>query len=189
MSLRLELSTAADAQVVKNFWPLYQHDVSPYANLSPNRAGIFTDDERWSTLTEFGETLAPWWNEPGVLFPYLLRRDDRPIGFNFVAARARLPEGIDADFAIHEFFVIRGERGTDAAEHAALAGIERHHGTWEIVTWPENAPAIGLWRRVAERVMPGGWREDEIDHPWGRRVRFRFENEGDRAHAPRGDRD
>ena len=176
MTIELRLSTDVDAPIVKNLWPLYQHDVSALAGLRPNAAGIFSDDDRWTTLTAFGETLNPWWHEPGVLFPYLIWRDDHPIGFHLIAARSRLPEGVDADFAIHEFFVVRPERGTGAAEEAALAGIDRHRGRWEVVTWPTNTPAISLWRRVGERVSPGAWIEDEIDHPWGRRVRFRFEN-------------
>ena len=79
MTIELRLATDAETRIVKNLWPLYQHDVSALAGLQPNAAGIFSDDDRWTTLTEFGETLTPWWNEPGVLFPYLIWRADRPI--------------------------------------------------------------------------------------------------------------
>ena len=65
----------------------------------------------------------PWWREPESLFPYIILVDGYPARFNLVAARSRLPDGIEADFMVHEFFVLHGYRGKGVAERAAIEGF------------------------------------------------------------------
>ncbi|QDU83765.1 hypothetical protein Pla163_08660 [Planctomycetes bacterium Pla163] len=175
-NVQLELATADRAQVITNLWPLYQHDVSAFERTAPNQHGIFNSDEGVVSLDEHANSLGPWWNDPESLFPYLIEVDGAPAGFNFVAARDRLPSGIDADFVVHEFFVLHAYRGTEVAERAAIAGFERHSGSWEIVTWVDNVRAIAFWRRAIGTFTAQRFSEDTaIDHPWGPRVRFRFD--------------
>lgn len=163
-------------QAIKNLWHLYQHDVSEFDGTVPNRHGIFSDNNDTMTLDEHAESLNPWWKDPMSLFPYLIVVDGLPVGFNLIAARSRLPNGIQADFAVHEFFVIHPFRGSSVAEHAAIEGFDRHKGKWEVVTYPNHLRAIAFWRRVVSRYMSMHFLEEEIDHPWGRRVSFRFNN-------------
>lgn len=175
--IELKLSDAEDGYQVKNLWPLYQHDVSRFERgIAVNRHGLLGADEGVRTLAEHGEELATWWREPGVLFPYLIVVDGMPVGFNFVAARPRIPVGVDADFVVHEFFLLHAYRGGIVAEEAAAQGFDRHRGKWEVVTWPTHLRAIAFWRRVLGRHAHGGFEEGEIDHPWGRRFAFRFDN-------------
>ncbi len=185
-NIELTLSTAADAHVIRNLYPLYQHDVSAFDPelARPNRHGLFGVGDEVTTLAQHGETLAAWWREPAALFPYLIRVDGEPAGFNLVAARSRLPAGIDADFVVHEFFVLHAYRGAGVAEQAARLGFERHRGRWEIVTYPAHARAIAFWRRVVLGVDPEARVGEELDHPWGRKVAFVFDN-GHRRIDPR----
>lgn len=188
MNVELRLSSSEDAHVIRNLWPLYQHDVSEFdPSLVPNRHGLFGVDDGVTTLAGQSHAQDPWWRDPQSLFPYLVLVDGTPAGFDLIAARPRLPTGVDADFVVHEFFVLRGFRGKGVAERAAVEGFDRHRGRWEIVTWPTHARAIAFWRRVVGRCAPNGHSEEEVDHPWGRRVAFRFDNRGGatKPQAPR----
>ena len=174
MTVDLRLSTTDDAQTVRNLWPLYQHDLSEFDGAVPNVHGIFNDDHGVTTLAQHVRSLDPWWSNPHSLFPYVILVDGLPVGFNLIAARSRLPDGIDADFVVHEFFVLRGYRGRSAAVEAALRGFQRHRGSWEVVTYPNHPRAIAFWRKVIGRHTAMRFSESELDHVWGRRVCFRF---------------
>jgi len=180
VNIEVKLSDDADAYIIKNLWPLYQHDVSEFERtLLPNRHGLFGVDDSVTTLARQADGQDPWWTEPESLFPYLILVDGYPAGFNLVAARSRLPDGIEADFIVHEFFVLHAYRGKGVAARAAIEGFNRHRGKWEVVTWPTHARAIAFWRRVVISYTSSGHSEQEVDHPWGRRVAWRFDNAGE----------
>ncbi|TWT43284.1 GNAT family N-acetyltransferase [Botrimarina hoheduenensis] len=174
--IELCLSTPDESYVIKNLWPLYQHDVSRFDGAAPKKQGVFSDDEKMTTLSECGETLGSWWDSPGSLFPYLMRVDSSPVGFNLIAASASLPASIRADFVVHEFFVVHAWRGRSVAEKAAVEGFERHKGVWEVVTYPTHSRAITFWRIIIGRYTSMRFSEQELDHAWGRKVAFRFDN-------------
>jgi aminoglycoside 6'-N-acetyltransferase I len=176
MKVELQLGAGELAQVIKNLWPLYQHDLSEFDGAVPNRHGIFSDDDTVTTPAEHVASLDPWWRDPMSLFPYLIVVDGSPAGFNLIAARSRLPVGLRADFVVHEFFVLHRYRGGFAAEQAAVEGFNQHRGEWEVVTYPTHLRARAFWRRVVSRYTSMRFSENEIDHPWGRRVSFRFTN-------------
>ena len=178
MVLNVELRLAADedVEVIRNLWPLYQHDLSQFDGAVPNRHGIFSNDDETMTLAQHVESLDSWWKDSKSLFPYLIVVNGSPAGFNLIAARSRLPEGIQADFVVHEFFVLHAYRGDSSAERAAIEGFGRHRGRWEVVTHVGHQRAIAFWRRVVGRYTSMHYIEEEIDHPWGRRVAFRFGN-------------
>ncbi|MEM6411834.1 MAG: hypothetical protein AAF683_09910, partial [Pseudomonadota bacterium] len=95
---------------------------------------------------------------------------------NLVAARSRLPKTIQADFVVHEFFVLHAYRGKGVGEKAVVDGFVKHRGKWEIVTYPNHVRAIAFWRRVIARYSRTEYSENEMDHPWGRKIVFSFEN-------------
>jgi aminoglycoside 6'-N-acetyltransferase I len=179
VNIELKLSDAADAHIIQNLWPLYQHDVSEFEkSLVSNRHGLFGVDDSVKTLANLSDQQDPWWRNPKSLFPYIALVDGRPAGFNLVAAQPRLPVGIEADFIVHEFFVLHAYRGKGVGERAAIQGFDRHRGKWEIVTWPSHGRAVAFWRRVLSSYASNGHSEEEIDHPWGRRIAFRLDNAG-----------
>jgi aminoglycoside 6'-N-acetyltransferase I len=176
VNIELRLSSVVDAHIIQNLWPLYQHDVSQFeTSLRPNRHGLFGADDRVTSWVEHADGQGAWWREPESLFPYLILVDGYPAGFNLIAARPRLPEGVDADFMVHEFFVLNAHRGKGVAERAAIEGFERHRGRWEILTWPAHARALAFWRRVLGAAAHEH-SEREVDRPWGKRVAFSFDN-------------
>jgi predicted acetyltransferase len=174
--VELKLSGADDLHVVKNLWPLYQHELSEFDASRPNRHGLFGVDDSVTTLAEHGESQNGWWEHPGVLFPYLILVDGRPAGFNLIVGRSAYLEGIDADFVVYEFFLLHAYRGQGIAERAAVEGFEAHRGRWEIVTYPTHSRAIAFWRKVVRGYSQQTYAEDLVDHVWGRKFAFRFDN-------------
>ena len=176
MNVELKLSSNRDAHIIKNLWPLYQHDVSEFDGSKPNRHGLFGVDDHVRTLAKHAESLDAWWIDPQSLFPYLILVDGSPAGFNLIAARPRLPKAIDADFVVHEFFILHAYRGKGVGEQAAIQGFSIHSGKWEIVTYPTHVQAIAFWRKVLKSYTGKGYAENKANHPWGRKVVFSFEN-------------
>ena len=187
MNIEVRLSGAAEAHIIKNLWPAYQHDVSEFdASQVPNHHGLFGVDDGITTLARHVDLLDTWWREPDALFPYLILVDGYPAGFNLVSARSRHPDGIDADFIVHEFFVLHACRGKGVAERAAIEGFDRHRGKWVIVTYPAHARAIAFWRRVVSGYSASRHSEQEVELSWGKRIAFGFDNAGGASSRPPG---
>jgi predicted acetyltransferase len=176
MNVCLKLSTDKDAHIIKNLWPLYQHDVSEYDASMPNDHGLFGVDDDVITLAQHSETMNAWWTNPRSLFPYLILVDGKPAGFNLIAAKPHIPSTLDADYIVHEFFVLHAYRGKKVAEKAVTDGFDMHRGKWEVVTYPNHARAISFWRRLINEYTKSEYSEAEMDHPWGRKIVFRFDN-------------
>jgi aminoglycoside 6'-N-acetyltransferase I len=172
--LELRLTTSDQAGPIRNLWPLYLHDISAYNGRAPNRHGVLGDDPDLESWPDPGA----WWSQPGVLFPYLARVGGIPAGFNLISSGPHVPTpGID--FVVHEFFMTHAFRGDGTAVQAARLGIERHRGTWEVVTYPNAARPIAFWRKTLPACASGEVLETvEEDHPFGPRVVFRFDNRG-----------
>lgn len=167
----LLLTTAETAGPIRNLWPLYLHDISAYDGRAPNRHGVIDDDEDARIWGDPGD----WWSKPQHLFPYLIRVGGIPAGFNLIAGGPyALTEGVD--FVVHEFFVVHAFRGSDTAMHAVHRGIEKHRGAWEVVTYTNAPRPIAFWRKTLPTCAAGDVVETEEDHPWGRKVVFRFDN-------------
>jgi aminoglycoside 6'-N-acetyltransferase I len=168
----LVLTTTADSRSIRNLWPPYVHDISAYDGGSPNRDGVIGAAD----ATSWGDPGSAWWEKPECLFPYLVRVGDAAAGFNLIAGGPYVPTP-GVDFVVHEFFLAHAFRGTDVAMRAAQLGIERHRGAWEVVTYPSAERPIAFWRKTLPTCCTNGAVvETEEDHPWGRKVVFRFDN-------------
>ena len=173
MKVEVRLTTDNDAYIIKNLYPLYLHDLSEFDGSLPNSHGLIGEEENVRTLEQQGEVQKTWWERPRELFPYLILADGRPAGFNLIAGKPFVPvEGID--YEVHEFFLLHAFRGKGVGERAAVEGDRKYPGRWEVVTYPGHAAAAGVWRRVLRDYTQGNFTEAEIDHPWGRKISFRF---------------
>ena len=173
--VELDLTTEAQARSILDLFPSYLREVRGYERRPPNRHGLPTDDEEIDNWDELLLGQAAWWTKPGLLFPYLIRVDGSPAGFHLIASGPHVPSP-GVDFVVHEFFLAQAFRGTGAAAEAARQGIGRHRGAWEVATWPAAARSLAFWRKTLPDCAAREVRETEEDHPWGRRVVFRFEN-------------
>lgn len=146
--VQIELSTRAKSHIIKNLYPLYLHDLSPYSNkvnMHPNVHGVFGE----SNLTRCAcqsDSLNIWWSKPGVLMPYIMRDDVTPIGFALVAAKPHTPQ--QCDFCLYEFFLVAPYRRRGMGSQVALWLFERYAGTWELNVLIKNTPAMSFWRSL-----------------------------------------
>lgn len=173
--VELNLTSASDNLPIRNLYPLYLHDIASYEHKPPNRHGVLHADGSVETWDEVLATQAPWWKNPELLFPYLIRVGGTPAGFSWVAAGPFVPVQ-DAEFTIYEYFVVHAWRGTKVATEGVRQSLERHRGTWFVATWTTAQRAQAFWRRVLPTCAKGPVRETIEQLEWGERVVFRFEN-------------
>ena len=170
--MHLELTTPESAGVIRNLWTLYLQDISAYSGAKPNAYGVLSDDPTANQCPGPGD----WWGQGEALRPYLIRVDGAPAGFSLIASGGFVPtEGID--HVVHEFFVAHAYRGTEVAGSAARESLRRHPGRWEIVTYPNAPGPQAFWRKTLPTCDLRDLRETEEDHPWGRKVVWRFRND------------
>jgi len=173
MNVRITPSTAADAYIVKNLYPLYLHDLSQFGGEMANEHGILEPDAA-STLAEQGEMQSIWWNKPNVLFPFIIRDGGRIAGFAFVARPPHAPES--TDHTLHEFFLLHAFRGVGVGDRAACEIFDRFPGRWHLEVLVKNLRARAFWRKVLSQYTGGQYEERSTRTDAGPRQVYRFEN-------------
>lgn len=176
MQVTINLTDQNTKFIINNLYPLYLHDLSEIWGWKPNKYGVYEEDETL-TLYEQNKVFDVWWSNPSILFPYLIRVDDIPAGFAFVATPPYTPHG--SDFYMNEFFILRSFRGTGVADTAAVQVFNLHHGPWELQTNPKevNKRAQSFWRRTIHNYTNGSFQEEIADTKNdGNKFIFRFNN-------------
>lgn len=110
MNITITLTDSASKFIINNLYPLYLHDLSEIWGTIPNRYGIFEEDETQS-LQEQNKVFDIWWEKAGILYPYLIKENDIPVGFALVATPPYTPSA--CEFYLNEFLfygpsVVRG---------------------------------------------------------------------------------
>ncbi|MFC7681833.1 GNAT family N-acetyltransferase [Paenibacillus sp. GCM10028914] len=176
MNVSIRLTDQSTKFIVNNLYPLYLHDLSEIWGWKPNKYGVYEDDETM-TLNDQNKVFDVWWKNESVLFPYLIRVDEIPAGFAFVATPPYTPHG--SEYYLNEFFMLRPFRGKGAAEAAAIQMFNSHKGTWEIQTNPgdANKRAQSFWRRTLNHYTSGSYQEEYADTTNDNyKLIFRFDN-------------
>lgn len=162
--------------IINNLYPLYLHDLSEIWGRLPNRYGVYEENET-QTLSEQNKIFDIWWEKPGVLYPYLIKENDIPVGFAFVATSPHIPP--TCEFYLYEFFILRPFRGKGIAEFAAKEVFKLHSGHWELQTNPteRNVRAQHFWRKTLKGYTEDSYREEmgkSFEHE--EKIVFRFNN-------------
>lgn len=100
MNITITLTDSASKFIINNLYPLYLHDLSEIWGTIPNRYGVFEEDET-QTLKEQNKVFDIWWEKAGVLYPYLIKENDIPVGFALVATPPYTPSA--CEFYLNEF--------------------------------------------------------------------------------------
>ena len=172
-NVELVLSDKDRAYIAKNLYSLYLHDLSEFEDVVPNEHGIL-EPELVRTLADQGEVQNVWWEKSEVLFPFLICVDGVPAGFNFIATGEYVPT--EADYLVHEFFLVHAFRGKGVGEKAAIQGFEKFTGRWEFYVAPNNLPALAFWRKTLCQAFGEEFEENRGETFLGDRVIFRFDN-------------
>ncbi|MDP5276441.1 GNAT family N-acetyltransferase [Chengkuizengella axinellae] len=175
MSISVNLSNKANKYVIHNLYPLYLYDLAEIWGRSPNKFGVFEEDDT-KTLLEQNTFFDIWWEKDNVLFPHLISVDDIPVGLAFVATPPFTPE--KTDFIINEFFLLRFFRGRGIAEQAAIMLFNQYKGRWGLYTncTDNNIRTLRFWRKTLGNYTNSNYVEEQQDTPDGVMTFFGFNN-------------
>lgn len=176
MQVTIELTDQKNKFIINNLYPLYLHDLSEIWGWQPNVYGVFEESEIL-TLNEQNSVFDIWWSKPMILFPYLIRANEVPVGFALVATPPYTAS--ESDFYLNEFFILRSFRGRGVADDAAIQVFDSHRGTWELQTHPgeNNRSAQTFWRRTVNKYTKGEYQEEVAETKSdGTKLIFTFKN-------------
>lgn len=149
--MKIEITAAAVAEkvAVEHLFSLYLHDLSEFTEQEVDDHGEFIQ----------AGALNAWW-EKAVLFPFLIRVDEKIAGFALVCAAPHVSHG--RDYRLNDFFVLRKYRRQGVGLAAAIALFDRFPGQWEVGWPPTNQAAAAFWRRTIEQYAPGRAQEAQV---------------------------
>lgn len=177
--LDVELCPATDKHIICNMYPFYLYDMSEIWDRTPNQYGVFEEDECCATLAQQSEVFKIWWQHPGVLFPFLLRVDGIPAGFALVSTPPYIPHGEQAQYFLHEFFLMRPFRGKGLAQRAATHVFEQFKGSWALHTnaTGRNMHTRRFWRQLLTDYTNYKYDEEPLETPeQDQLLAYRFHN-------------
>ena len=157
-ALRLERARQEESPLLANLLELYIHDLSeifPAVQLGADG--------------RFGyPRLASYWSEPGMRFPFLIRRAEKVLGFALAQRGSPLsddPQVLD----VAEFFVLRGERRSGVGARAAALLWDGLPGRWIVRVSEANQSGLPFWSRVVKAYAGDAVIQTERDgapHRW-----------------------
>jgi aminoglycoside 6'-N-acetyltransferase I len=176
MKIDLTLTDITNSYIIKNFYPLYLHDLARFNGTVPNHHGIFEENDTIVTLAEQYNCQNAWWENPDSLFPYLILVDSIPAGFALISSPPYCCN--DADYTVHEYFIVNAFRGKGIGKAAALIVFEKHKGKWALHTNAsvKNQIAQLFWHNLINNYMTGEFTELVEQTSEGLRVFYRFCN-------------
>lgn len=180
MDLKIVEVNPTNAYIVKNFIPLFHHDISEWYEFLPNEHGIVCGSENIKTLGEHYENSNKWFdyglNTPESFFPFLIYADNLPAGFAIVLGKGNeeIPE--NTDYFMNLYFVLGAYRGRGVARQAAHILFDKFKGKWLIYTnsTSRNVKGQKFWHSTINSFT-GGIFKEKIDMTiYGEKMIFEF---------------
>lgn len=159
MDFTLLRASKEDKVVIQNLMQFYIYDFSEYIKYDVEDNGLFAP---YSYLDDY-------WEDVNNKFPYIIKRDDKYVGFvlvKFIESEER------KYFSIAEFFILKKYRRSGIGKAIALRVFNLYKGQWEVYQKDTNKPAQIFWKKVIEEYTNGQYKE-RIEH--GKRIQD-FEN-------------
>ncbi|MBU3127883.1 GNAT family N-acetyltransferase [Clostridium tagluense] len=175
MKITTVLANNETSNIIKNIYPLYLHDLSEHCGDLPNEYGIY-EEEPMKTLADQYEVQNIWFEKANVLFPYIIRVDDKPAGFILIATKPYAPK--TSDYYVNEFFLLRPYRGKNIGEIAAKQVFDKFQGRWELYTnhLPKNLKGQKFWRKTVSSYTNNNYDESTGQTVHEEKLIFRFNN-------------
>lgn len=134
MTVQIVKASEEQKQLISNLLQFYIYDFSEYTGHDTEPTGLFG----------IYPDLEKYWNDE-TRFPYLIRKDEKDIGFVFVRL---IHSGERSYFSIAEFFIMRKYRRKGIGGQAAVRVLDLHRGNWEVFQMETNRPAHAFWHGV-----------------------------------------
>lgn len=175
MEIKVILANEENENIIKNMYPLYLHDLSEVYGNVPNEYGIY-EDEPIKTLAEQYDVQNIWFENPNLLFPFIIMVDGKPAGFDLVSTGKYAPKGMD--YYVFEFFLLRPYRGKDIASIAAKQIFDMFSGKWGLHVAPSgtNPRAEKFWRKTIRDYTKDNFEETHGETFSGYKLIFTFDN-------------
>ncbi|MBE7169042.1 MAG: GNAT family N-acetyltransferase [Williamsia sp.] len=141
MNLDLIHATQAYKEVIANLMQLYMYDFSVYIEMDVEEDGLF---KAYAGLEDY-------WKDSVHKFPYLIRKEDKWVGFVLV----QLLPSPQEHYSIAEFFVLQKYRRGGIGRTAAKRVFDLHKGQWLVHQRETNHPAQAFWRKVIHEYTKG----------------------------------
>ncbi len=130
--IKLVPITYESENIFKNLMTLYLHDLSEYTNdLKINDVGLF----------EY-EGIEFYFKEED-LKPFFIYYEENIAGFVLLNSGKFTPK--NAEFCIHEFFILKSYRKKGIGTEAINKLLEKYKGKYIVAQLAENKPAISFW--------------------------------------------
>lgn len=151
VSIRDAQNSPQDRAWIQAQYPEYLEDLS---QLSMN-TGVFPAAGEYGE--RHAELMARWFADDSS-HPLIILKNDKPAGFALVGRPPRNQRD-QIDFRMAEFFVTLKSRRLGIGRDAARLIFSRFAGTWEIVEFLYNKPAVTFWRSILTEYTGGKYRE------------------------------
>lgn len=126
----------------------YRYDLLPFQSDESNINQYGIIDEQESQTHEDGvKDCDCWWEEPGVLYPFLIEVDRVPVGFIMVASGRNAHPKVN--YRLNEFFILNKYRKKGIGDKAVSLLFEKLPGVWELGWLEANIVAEKFWKKIA----------------------------------------
>jgi predicted acetyltransferase len=170
VSIRDALNSPEDRRWIQGQYPEYVETLSA---LSMNTGMYPVADE---FAERHSELMARWFADDSS-HPLVILKNDQRVGFALVSRPPR-NQREQVDFRMADFYVTPSSRRLGVGRDAARLIFNRFAGTWEIVEFIYNRPAVAFWRAIVAEYTGGRFRETSM-HGEVRQV-FRTSSPGSR---------
>ena len=150
MSFVLLQASKEDKTAIENLMQFYIYDFTEFIEYDVEDTGLFAPYPH----------LEDYWREENNKFPYVIKNDDKYVGFVLV----KLIESADRRyFSIAEFFIMKKYRRLGIGKAIAVQVFDLHKGQWEVFQKDSNKPAQVFWKAVIKEYTKGKFREHSED--------------------------
>lgn len=154
VSIRDALNSPEDRNWIQGQYPEYVETLSA---LSMNTGMYPVADE---FAERHGELMARWFADDSS-HPLVILKNDQRVGFALVSRPPRHLRD-QVDFRMADFYVMPKSRRLGVGRDAAHLIFNRFAGTWEIVEFIYNKPAVAFWRAIVSEYTGGRFRETSM---------------------------
>lgn len=132
--------------IIRNLMQFYIYDFSEFVNCDVEDDGLFRPYPY----------LEDYWKEVNHRFPYVIKQEDKYIGFVLV----RFIESEERKYySIAEFFIMKKYRKEGIGKAVAKQIFDLHKGQWEVDQLESNKPAQVFWNKVINEYTQGEFKE------------------------------
>ena len=147
--VKVEIIEDEKENVLKNMVSLYLHDLSEYA-----------DDLRINSEGKFEYGGLHYYFTEKDLIPFFICWKNEIAGFVLLNSGKYVPE--DAEFSIHEIFVLKSFRGMGVAFSAVSKIIKMYKGKYRVEQLKENTSAVKFWKSFYKKMNIDYVEKEEI---------------------------